>query len=98
MRIMIKTIVRFVASVAMVICAAGCAIPSPESPAIQNKLKLISAGHTGCQPEENVISNVISSPNGDGQWNATCKGKTYLCTTVGTATGSHPYSCAPMVP
>ena len=95
---MIRIIFRLVALVTVVLTAASCALPSADSPAIQSKLKLVSAGHTGCQPEENVISNVISSLNGDGQWYATCKGKTYLCTTIGTATGAQPYSSAPLIP
>jgi len=53
----------------------ACAVPT-DSPKIQQKLKLVSAGHTGCLPDENVITNVVMSLNGDGQWNATCKGKT----------------------
>jgi hypothetical protein len=54
-------------------------------------LKLISAGHTGCKPEDLTISNV----QGFGQmWNATCNGKTYLCTGASSGKNSVDYSCA----
>jgi hypothetical protein len=56
-----------------------------------NTLKFISAGHTGCTPDQLTISNV----NGPGSmWNATCNGKTYLCTGVATGKSSTDYSCA----
>ena len=55
-------------------------------------LKLISAGHTGCTPDQLTISNV----QGPGSlWNATCNGKTYLCSGVATGKSSADYSCAP---
>jgi hypothetical protein len=91
---MSRTFLSAAVAAASMICLAGCALPTPDSPAVQSKLKLISAGHTGCLPEANIITNVIARPNGDGQWNATCKDKTYLCTTIGTASGAQPYSCA----
>jgi hypothetical protein len=54
-------------------------------------LKFISAGHTGCTPDQLTISNV----NGPGSmWNATCNGKTYLCTGIVTGKSSADYSCA----
>jgi hypothetical protein len=37
-----------------------------------------SAGHTGCVPEENEITNVTNMT-----WNATCKGTVYLCSMSG---------------
>jgi hypothetical protein len=85
------------ATATCMVCIASCALPNPNSPVIQSKLKLLSAGHTGCLPEANVITNMVFSSNGDGQWNVTCKGKTYLCTTIGTAGLAQPYSCAPVV-
>jgi hypothetical protein len=54
-------------------------------------LKLISAGHTGCTPDQLTISNV----QGPGSmWNATCNGKTYLCSGVATGKSSAEFSCA----
>jgi hypothetical protein len=64
----------------------GCAAIA-NSPLVVNKLKMVSAGHTGCLPDENEISNVNS---GSSTWNATCKGKVYLCSGVDS------YSCAPV--
>jgi hypothetical protein len=37
-------------------------------------LKLVSAGHTGCLPDENELSNLKANPDGSGTWNATCHG------------------------
>jgi len=55
-------------------------------------LKLISAGHTGCTPDQLTISNV----QGPGSmWNATCNGRIYLCSGVATGKSSAEYSCAP---
>lgn len=57
-----------------------------------DNLKLISAGHTGCTPDKITISNV----QGHGAlWNATCNGKTYLCSGVATGKSSADFSCAP---
>lgn len=72
----------------------GCASIA-NSPVVVNKLKTISAGHTGCIPEENEISNVNSSPDGSGTWNATCKGEVYLCSAVASVGNSESYSCSP---
>jgi len=60
----------------------GCAA------AARAEMQTISAGHTGCVPADNQLSNV----NVGGTWNATCKGKTYLC----SASGASSYSCAPV--
>lgn len=59
-----------------------------------DQLKTISAGHTGCAPEQLTISNIRSTPGGN-LWNATCNGKTYLCSAVRTGNSSDEYSCAP---
>jgi hypothetical protein len=56
-----------------------------------SQLKLISAGHTGCAPEQLTISNVQGL---GAMWNATCNGKTYLCSGVSTGKSSADYSCA----
>ena len=56
-----------------------------------SQLKLISAGHTGCTPENLTISNVRCLGS---MWNATCNGKTYLCSGVATGKSSADFSCA----
>lgn len=56
-----------------------------------NDLKAASAGHIGCAPEQMTVSN--RRVNGNVLlWDATCKGKTYLCSQVLTTSE---YSCAP---
>jgi hypothetical protein len=82
---------------------AGCASMSanpPPSPTTSsftiNPLKLGSAGHTGCLPDDNAISNVALNPNGSGTWNATCKGKVYLCSAVALRGDSQSIGCAPV--
>lgn len=74
---------------------AGCASMANSS-IVANQLKLVSAGHTGCLPDENEVSNVNSSPDGSGTWNTTCKGKVYLCSAVSSVGNSESYSCAPV--
>jgi hypothetical protein len=77
--------------------ATGCITPlSAESPIVMKDLKLVSAGHTGCLPDENEISNVTTNIVSRGTWNATCKGKTYLCTAVPTFGDNVSFSCAPV--
>jgi hypothetical protein len=77
---------------------AGCAAvqPSPNSPEVLQALKMVSAGHTGCLPDDNEISNVSAVRDGSGTWNATCRGKTYLCSAFRAVGGSQSYSCAPV--
>jgi hypothetical protein len=79
----------------MLVGVAGCL--SVNSPVVQEHLKTVSAGHTGCAPEDNVLSNVVAHPDGSGTWNATCKGKVYLCSASGGVGKSESYSCAPAV-
>src|SRR5262249_46318657 len=74
---------------------AGCVPITKNSPIVRNQLQTISAGHTGCMPEENQLSNVKDSADG-ATWNATCKGKVYLCTGVSDLSNSRTYSCAPV--
>ena len=69
--------------------ACGCA-------SVPEKLKTVSAGYTGCRPEENELSNVVAKPDGSGTWNATCKGKTYLCSAISTLDDSESFHCAPV--
>src|SRR5580658_10480037 len=75
-------------SVVLLIAAAagtsGCVPLSVNSPIVQEKLKTVSAGYTGCVTDDNVLSNIAAKPDGSGTWNVTCKGKTYLCSAVST--------------
>jgi hypothetical protein len=81
-----------VLTAAALLTVAGCT--SLSSPVAQDQLRWISAGHTGCLPQDNVISN--SAQEGSrGSWNATCKGKTYLCSAVSAGSASS-FSCAPV--
>jgi hypothetical protein len=87
-------------ALAMVACCVlsttGCGSFSLDSPSSKEKLKMISAGHTGCMPADNEITNVNQiNFTGDSTWNATCKSRTYLCTSTGTVHGET-FSCAPM--
>ena len=80
--------------------AGGCADIN-STPGVQNKLKVVSAGYTGCSPGDNVLSNVAMHGDGSGIWNATCKGKPFLCTAVVTQAApagndSDSYHCAPL--
>jgi hypothetical protein len=74
--------------VAFAVLAAlgGCASP--------DELRLLSAGRTGCQPQDNKLSNVSTQALGT-TWNATCKGKVYLCTRVVSSDAAASTSCAP---
>ncbi len=82
------------AMVCLSLLSVGCTPMLLESPMLQNKLKLISAGYTGCVPEQNTLTNISANYGGDGQWNTTCKGQTWLCTSVGQTNGGAQYQCA----
>src|SRR5215469_3320162 len=79
---------------------AGCttaqatAMVTNSPPAIE-QLQVISAGHTGCLPDDNQIAVVWVKPDGSSLWKATCKSKVYLCSSVKPPDGSQTYSCAP---
>jgi hypothetical protein len=75
--------------------SAGCVPVNVNAPDIQNQLKTISAGHTGCPPEENALSDVADRGN-TVTWNASCRGKVYLCSGVSDASSARTYSCAPV--
>ncbi|WP_144007139.1 hypothetical protein [Pelomonas sp. KK5] len=72
---------------------SACVSVLTESGPVKEKLQLISAGHTGCLPQDNDVKVIAFHPGGDGVWNATCKDRKYLSTTTAT-TGSNVYSCA----
>jgi len=77
------------------VAASGCVPLSVNSPIVQDKLKLVSAGYTGCMPDDNVLSNVAANVDGSGTWNATCKDKMYLCSAI-SAANSESFHCAPV--
>jgi hypothetical protein len=93
---MTSAALRVILIVALSSGASGCVPLSANSPMIQDRLKVISAGHTGCAPDENLLSNVVAHSDGSGIWNATCKGKMYLCTAVVSDGHSESISCAPV--
>jgi hypothetical protein len=76
---------------------AGCVSLSAPAKlsAIESDLQLASAGHTGCLPGDNEISNSNVSLSGTGTWNATCKGRIYLCSAVSSGNQAYEFSCAP---
>ena len=83
--------------VLMVLAAAAGCTTIANSPMVQDRLQLASAGHTGCLPDDNVITNLVTHPDGSGMWNATCKDKVYLCSAVSSTGNSETFSCAPAV-
>jgi hypothetical protein len=76
----------------------GCvsATAPVKSPTMERQLQLASAGHTGCLPADNAISNSNVSMSGTGTWNATCKDRIYLCSAVSSGNQAYEYSCAPV--
>ena len=82
--------------VAVIVEISGCTVIA-NSPMVARQMKIVSAGHTGCLPDDNELSNVSLSGDGSGLWNATCKGKVYLCSAVGSGgSNSESFSCAPV--
>jgi putative lipase involved disintegration of autophagic bodies len=86
------------ASIALVALLAlsqvsGCAV-SLSNPGTQSHYQILTAGHTGCVPQDNVLSNLNIQHNGDGTWNAACQGKRYLCSVTGQE--REVVSCAPV--
>ena len=84
---MSKVLRLFALPALVLIAIPGCAITT-------DHLKTVSAGHTGCTPDQITISNRthVGVVGTDETWNATCNGKVYMCS--GTdATGQ--YSCTP---
>jgi hypothetical protein len=89
----------FVVATGTLLLATACMI-DPNSPALkgrlQSALQMVSAGHTGCLPDDNQISNTSMNLDGSGTWNATCKEKVYLCSAFQDINKSESYSCAPV--
>jgi hypothetical protein len=70
------------------IATTGCAISI-------DQLKTVSAGRTGCTPDQVAISNRAQTGGrlGTGEtWNATCNGQVYLCSAL---VGLRETSCMP---
>jgi hypothetical protein len=87
-------------AIVLVTLAASPSCVSMSAPAklaaIKPDLQLASAGHTGCLPSENDISNSTVSRSDTGTWNAPCKGRGYLCSAVSSGNQAFEYSCAPV--
>jgi hypothetical protein len=66
--------------------ASACAVSD-------DQLKVVSAGHIGCPPEQLAISNRRATGT-TLLWDATCNGKAYLCSQVINGKSSAEYSCA----
>jgi hypothetical protein len=75
---------------------AGCVPLRPETPGVQKKLQFVSAGFTGCMPEDNAITNIDPHPVGEFTWNATCNTSAYLCSSIDEVSGQTHYNCAPV--
>jgi hypothetical protein len=88
---MAQKLIRFVALVGVALTATSC------KSIVENELKTISAGHTGCTPDQLTISNLqhVGTFGSGETWNATCNGKVYLCSGV-SGKSSGDYSCAPV--
>lgn len=72
---------------------SGCIPITLNNPGTRSHYQMLTAGHTGCVPDENQLSNLNIQGSGDGTWNAVCQGKTYLCSVTGQETEI--VSCAP---
>jgi hypothetical protein len=89
---MTEKVSRIVALCGLVsVATTGC------QTAIMDQLKAVSAGHTGCTPDQITISNHqhVGTYGTNETWNATCNGKVYLCSGVPTGKSDEEYSCAP---
>jgi hypothetical protein len=74
----------------MALCVTGCL--SLNSPSAQRQLQIVSAGQTGCKPDDNVISNA-QRYGSSGTWNVTCNNKVYLCSATRSVENTH---CTPV--
>ena len=86
---MTRNIARFGVVAGLLLATAACQTT--------DDLKTISAGRTGCTPEQLTISNRQAAAGGE-TWNAACNGKVYLCS--GVLQANQPaytdFSCAPV--
>ncbi len=99
MRIANRSILRVLLAAATPLAAAACTVNGAlaHSPQVRQGMQIVSAGHTGCVPAANQISAVHLGLDGSGTWQATCAGKTYLCSAFLGVNSSESYSCAPAV-
>ena len=73
------------ASLALIVFTLGGAACGPT----MENYQIASSGPTGCAPAEIGIANQqVSGPT--GSWTATCKGKTFQCSAVRSATTCNP--------
>ena len=77
--------IKLVALAAVGAILTGCTTAS--------MLKTWSAGQTGCVPDAIEVSTPTAVIGGV-MWNATCNGKKYLCTSLGSPRESAQNSCA----
>lgn len=88
---------RLFTVIALPLLATGCWVPTAEDYRAGREdsiLQQYSAGHTGCVPVENAISNRTELSRGY-MWNASCKNRTYLCTNLSRSEKSSETNCAP---
>jgi hypothetical protein len=83
---MARPLPTVVIMLATLLGATACAVSD-------DQLKALSAGHIGCAPEQIAVANRRVA-EGVLLWNASCNGKTYLCSQVITGKSSNEYSCA----
>ena len=80
--------VRRIAVMGMgLVTMTGCAVST-------DQLRAVSAGYTGCTPDQITISNRahVGTLGTAETWSATCQGKVYVCSGFDRA---GEYSCAP---
>lgn len=92
-----RNVCRVVAIVVAVAGVAGCTLEQlAKLPSGTARFQILSAGHTGCMPQDNQVS--LLAITGDvALWTATCKEKTYLCSGAAVVGSSEASSCAPEV-
>jgi len=86
---------RLAASICVLGLSSSCASAGNLLPGDLRDLQIVSAGYTGCLPQDNALSNV-NIIGAKGTWNASCLGKTYLCSEIDYLLKSMSYSCAPV--
>lgn len=84
---------RMLAVLVIAIAVTGCVMQDYRAGREDSVLQQYSAGRTGCLPQDNVISNRSQLPKGF-MWNASCKGRVYLCTNLPASENSWETSCA----
>ena len=75
----------------------GSAIEEANTASNIQKMKNMSAGGTGCLPEDIDVQVVDAHWNNTGVWKARCKEKTYICSFTGIFDLGITSNCAPEV-